>query len=186
MWAEQLLPTHPKSRATHTYQIVDSQTLHTMLGETYLMRISHPKKVVATLAIALSGSSLFSATGISIARAEPTPTPYVIPDTFKNPQERYRFERDLYLAALKNRAQLIKNINIVFKIACDKAALDYRNAMSVARTPDQKNLAVSMRKNSVSTAIVARDLAIEALGEEPVAPIEPTKPSKIQSKSKSR
>lgn len=186
MWAEQLLPTHPKSHATHTYERVNSQTLHTMLGETFPMRISHPKKAIAALAIALSGSSPIAPTGISIASAEPTPTPYVIPDTFKNPQERYRFERDLYLAALKNRAQLIKNINIVFKIACDKAALDYRNAMSVARTPDQKNLAVSMRKNSVSAAIVARDLAIEALGEEPSAPVEPAKPLKIQSKSKSR
>ena len=58
--------------------------------------------------------------------------------------------------------------------------------MSVARTPDQKNYAATLRKNAVSAAIVARDAAINALGAEPIPPIEPAKPLKISSKKKQR
>ena len=58
--------------------------------------------------------------------------------------------------------------------------------MSVARTPDQKNMAATVRKNAVSAAIVARDNAIEALGDEPLPPIEPAKPLKVTNKKKQR
>ena len=88
--------------------------------------------------------------------------------------------------AVKIRSQQIKEINNTFKSACDKATKDYKFAMSLARTPDQKNLESSNRKYAISAAIVARDAAIVALGPEPIAPMEPIKSMKASSKNKSR
>ena len=125
--------------------------------------------IIATL-IAVSSSSPI------LAMAEPTPAP--TSDPARNPMEQFRIDRENYANAMKMRALNIRNINIAFKSACDKAALDYKNAMSTARTPDQKNLAASARKSAISTAIIARDSAITALGPEPLPPIEPAKPLK--------
>jgi hypothetical protein len=120
----------------------------------------------------------------SASFAEPTPAP--TNDVQRTPLEQYRLDRDAYLEALKERSQQIRLINIIFKDTCDKAARDFKAAMSVARTPDQKNYAATLRKNAVSAAIVARDNAITALGAEPVPPIEPAKPLKVSSKKKQR
>lgn len=118
------------------------------------------------------------------SHAEPTPSPTT--DIQRSPLEQYRFDRDLYLEAVKVRSQLIRAINIVFKDTCDKALRDYKNAMSVAKTPDQKNVAATVRKNAVNAAIIARDNAITALGDVPVPPIEPAKPLKATNKKKQR
>ena len=131
------------------------------------------------LAIALS-----SLTFVSSAVAEPTPAP--TSDSIKNPQEQYKIDKDNYIATIKLRNQRIKSINLVFKNACEKASQDFKIAMSNARTPDQKNLANATRKSAISAAIIARDAAITALGEVPVAPIEPPKPMRANTKNKSR
>jgi hypothetical protein len=117
------------------------------------------------------------------AIAEPTPAP--TSDPAHNPMEQFRIDRDNYNNAMMMRALNIRNINIAFKSACDKAALDSKNAMSAAKTPDQKNLTAQARKNTISAAIIARDSAIAALGPEPLPPIEPMKPLKGP-KNKSR
>jgi hypothetical protein len=122
--------------------------------------------IVATL-IAISTANTFPAS------AEPTPAP--TSDPARNPMEQYRIDRENYANAIKLRNLNIKNINSAFKSACDKAALDYRSAMSVARTPDQKNLAAQARKSAISAAIISRDSAITALGPEPLPPVEPAK-----------
>ena len=116
--------------------------------------------------------------------ADPTPAPS--PESTRSPLEQFKFDREAYLEAIKVRSQQIRIINNIFKESCDKAARDYKAAMSVARTPDQKNYAATLRKNVVSAAIVARDAAITALGAEPIPPIEPAKPLKISSKKKQR
>jgi hypothetical protein len=132
--------------------------------------------IVATL-IAISTATPFAAI------AEPTPAP--TSDPARNPMEQFRIDRDNYANAMKMRNLNIKNINIAFKSACDKAALDYKSAMSIARTPDQKNLAAQARKSMISAAIIARDSAITALGPEPLPPVEPAKQFKAP-KGKSR
>lgn len=132
--------------------------------------------IVATL-IAISAATPFS------AMADPTPVP--TSDTARNPMEQFRIDRENYNNAMKMRNLVIKNINIAFKSACDKATIDFKSAMSTAKTPDQKNLAAQTRKSAISSAIVARDSAIAALGAEPIAPIEPAKPLKA-SQNKSR
>ena len=118
------------------------------------------------------------------ALAEPTPAPS--PESTRSPFEQFKIDRDAYLEAIRVRSQQIRVINNIFKESCDKSARDFKLAMSQARTPDQKNLANTLRKNAVSAAIVARDAAITALGPEPIAPIEPTKPMKIANKKKQR
>ena len=132
--------------------------------------------IVATL---LATSALNPIT----AMAEPTPAP--TSDPARNPMEQFRIDRDNYNNAMMMRALNIRNINIAFKSACDKAAIDFKSAMSTAKTPDQKNLAAQARKNAISAAIIARDSAIAALGPEPLPPIEPMKQPKGP-KNKSR
>jgi hypothetical protein len=132
--------------------------------------------IVATL-IALSLSTPLA------AMAEPTPAPSS--DSVRNPMEQFRIDRENFNSAMKARNYAIRNINNDFKVACDKAASDYRSAMSSARTPDQKNSAAQTRKIAISNAIIARDAAIAALGAEPVPPVEPAKPLKAP-KNKSR
>ena len=132
--------------------------------------------IVATL-IAFSAVTPFT------AMAEPTPAPSS--DPARNPMEQYRIDRDNFNAAIKARALAIRNINTDFKNACDKAANDFKSAMATAKTPDQKNLAITARKSAIGAAIFARDSAIAALGAEPIPPIEPAKPMKAP-KSKTR
>jgi len=134
--------------------------------------------VIAASSIALTSS----------AQAEPTPAPSSSPtvDPYKAALEQFRVAREIYLAAMRERGQQIRTINIAFKNACDKATQDFRIAMSAAKSPDQKNLANAARKNAISAAIVARDIAIIALGAEPVEPIEPMKPMRASNKNKSR
>ena len=148
-----------------------------MLGHTKAMRKGLRSAAIA----AIVATSLLAPTA---SFADPTPTPS--PESTRSPLEQFKFDREAYLEAIKVRSQQIRIINNIFKESCDKAARDYKAAMSVARTPDQKNYAATLRKNAVSAAIVARDAAITALGAEPIPPIEPAKPLKISSKKKQR
>jgi hypothetical protein len=122
---------------------------------------------------------------IAFADQTPAPTPAPTLDPARNPMEQFRIDRENYNNAMRLRDLTIKNINIAFKSACDKAALDFKSAMSSSKTPDQKNLAVTARKSAISAAIIARDSAIAALGAEPLPPIEPAKPFRA-TKSKTR
>lgn len=140
-------------------------------------RMSVGRAITVATLIAISASTPFA------AMAEPTPAPTI--DPARNPMEQFRIDRENYINAMQMRNFNIKNINIAFKSACDKATLDFKSAMSIARTPDQKNLAASARKSAISTAVIARDNAITALGAEPTPPVEPGKPFKA-AKNKSR
>jgi membrane-bound lytic murein transglycosylase B len=148
-----------------------------MLSHTIAMNQSSRK---AALAAFVALSILVPTT----AFAEPTPAPTT--ESPRTPFEQYRLDFNEYLEAIKVRSQQIRVINAVFKDSCDKAARDFKAAMSVARTPGQKNYAATARKNAVSDAIIARDFAITELGAEPVPPVEPAKPLKVASKKKSR
>jgi hypothetical protein len=118
------------------------------------------------------------------AFADPTPAPSI--DTYKAALEQYKLDKEIYNAAMRARTQQIRAINLAFKDSCDKAAQDFKSAMALARTPDQKNLANATRKNAISSAILARDVAITNLGALPLPPIEPMKPMKVTAKNKSR
>ncbi len=116
--------------------------------------------------------------------AQPSASPAAEP--FKGTFEQFRVAKEAYIEAQRIRSQQIKLINLTFKLAIDKSTLDFRNAMAVAKNPDQKTQIASQRKSAVSAAIIARDAAIEALGEEPLPPVEPLKLKKAPAKNKSR
>ena len=131
----------------------------------------------------LVGTRVAIATLISSALLAPIPaladpTPTASPDVSRNPMEQFKLDRESFNSAMRARNLSIAIINGAFKSACDKAALDFKIAMSTAKTPDQKNLASSTRKSAISLAIVARDNAIAALGPEPTPPVEPMKVAK--------
>jgi hypothetical protein len=139
----------------------------------------------ATLAVSLCLS------GSAVAVAEPTPSPSPTTTIIRTPLEQYKYDREIYLNALKARDIAIRQINAAFKAAVEKSTQDYKVAMSLARTADQKVLANTNRKSAITTAINQRDAAIEELGEEPTPPIEPAKATRFkapkeQSKGKNR
>lgn len=143
------------------------------------------RKVQGVLALVLASAVISSQSPANAdAIALPTPSPTV--ETFKGSIEQYKIAREAFLEAQKIRNQRIREINLEFKIAIDKSTQDFRYAMTLAKNPDQKTLIASARKSAVSAAIIARDDAIEALGEEPVPPVEPTKFKKAPAKNKNR
>jgi hypothetical protein len=144
-----------------------------MICHTGAMRKSRRATGIALCAIAFSPIA-FAPNAIADSTPQVSPTP--IPN--RTAQEQYRIDRDNYLTEMRVRNLKIRNINNDFKVACDTAALTFKNAMASARTPDQKNAAIAARKNAISAAIAARDTAIAGLGEEPTPPVEPIKPIK--------
>jgi hypothetical protein len=115
----------------------------------------------------------------SLASADPTPAPS--PSISRTPLEQFKFDREQFMVATRQRDFAIRVINQNFKMAIDKSTQDFRIAMQSAKTPDQKFQATNNRKNAVNLAISARDAAITALGPEPTPPAEPPKAAKTKS-----
>ena len=138
------------------------------------MRIGRSYLVVALAA------GLITSNNFALASADPTPSPSPTTsiDSYKAAQEQFRRDRDIYMAALRDRDAKMRAINSAFKFAVDKAASDAKSAMTTATTPDQKNSINSTRRAAVAAAIVARESAIAALGPLPTPPVEPVKPPK--------
>ena len=132
-----------------------------------------------SLLVAVMSAGLFSS-NVVLASAEPTPSPSPTTsvDSYKAAQEQYRKDRDIYMAALRDREVKMRAINATFKFAVDKAASDAKSAMTTATTPDQKNSINSARRAAIAAAIVARESAIAALNPIPTPPVEPVKPPK--------
>lgn len=145
------------------------------------------KKVLVAGAFAAA----LAVTTPSLAIAEPTPTPSPTSTVIRTPIEQYKYDREIYLLEVKARDLAIRQINSAFKAAIEKSSQDYKAAISTARTPDQKVMAISNRKSAITAAISQRDLAISELGEAPTPPIEPSKNSRFkapkeQAKGKNR
>ena len=90
---------------------------------------------------------------VTAASADPTPspTPSTSIDTFRAAQEQFRKDRDIYMAAMRERENKMREINATFKSAVDKATSDAKTAMTSATTPDQKNSINSILPAGVST-----------------------------------
>jgi hypothetical protein len=151
-----------------------SQNLHMMLGHTYAM-----KKLMATLVVTTAALTISA----PFASAEPTPAPSQLPAPSP---DQFRIDRDAFVAEMKVRTQQINAINATFSRACDSAKKDFKRAMQLAKTPDQKNLAVTTRDSAITAAIAARDNSINLLGPEPTPPAEPMRIAKMQGKGKQR
>jgi hypothetical protein len=104
------------------------------------------------------------------ASADVTPTPMPLTQ-----MEQYKKDREIFKAAVRERNQKIQKINQIFASAIKKARQDSKIAMQSAVKPEQKSAIYSNLKSVIASAIVERESAMEALGEAPVAPEEPTR-----------
>jgi hypothetical protein len=134
------------------------------------------QSVVARLTGAIFLLAVFSSP--ASADVSPTPTPTSQMDLYKLSMEQFKKDRDQFNAAVRERNQRIKSINQAFDSAVRKARQDSKLAMQAALKPEQKSAINSNLKSVIAAAIIARESAIEALGEPPVQPTEPARPSK--------
>ena len=104
----------------------------------------------------------------SVETPAPNPSPTPSPTITRTPMEQYKYEKELYTLALKRYNLEVLRINQNFKLAIDKANIEYRNSKD-------KFSAKTALRSATATAIALRDAAISELGSRPVAPVEPTK-----------
>ena len=107
------------------------------------------------------------------ASAEPTPSPS--PD-YKMLMNQYKLDFDNYRALVQAREKARSQINRSFMLAVEEANRAARTALKLAKTAAAKNEILSNQKIAVTTASVARDAAIVALGALPTPPVKPVKP----------
>jgi len=107
------------------------------------------------------------------ASAEPTPSPS--PD-YKMLMNQYKLDFDNYRALVQAREKARSQINRSFMLAVEEANRAARTALKLAKTAAAKNEILSNQKIAVTTASVARDAAIVALGTLPTPPVKPVKP----------
>ncbi|CAN2213447.1 hypothetical protein MCEMRE26_01040 [Candidatus Nanopelagicaceae bacterium] len=121
---------------------------------------------------------LFSFSYPASADVTPTPAPTSQMDVYKSSLEQFKKDRDIFNAAMRERNQKIRVINQIFDSSIRKARQDSKLAMQAALKPEQKSAVNSNLRSVIATAVIARESAIEALGEPPVPPIEPLRPPK--------
>jgi uncharacterized membrane protein len=128
----------------------------------------------------LTGAIFLLAAFSSPASADvtPTPTPTSQTDLYKISMEQFKKERELFNIAVRERNQKLKSINQAFDSAIRKARQDSKLAMQSALKPEQKSAINSNLKSVIAAAVIARESAIEALGEPPIQPTEPPRPPK--------
>ena len=107
------------------------------------------------------------------ASAEPTPSPS--PD-YKMLMNQYKLDFDNYRALVQAREKARSQINRSFMLAVEEANRAARTALKLAKSAAAKNEILSNQKIAVTTASVARDAAIVALGTLPTPPVKPVKP----------
>lgn len=136
--------------------------------------MKHATVAKLSSAIILLATCSYSAS----ADVTPTPAPTSQMELYKLSMEQFKRDRDQFNAAIRERNQKIKSINQAFDVAVRKARQDSKLAMQAAVKPEQKSAVNSNLKSVIAAAIIARESAIEALGEPPVQPTEPSRPSK--------
>jgi len=92
---------------------------------------------------------------------------------FKNTKEKFKFEKDAYKAAMKEREEAREKINETFKATIKKATAEAKAALATATTAEQKLIIMNTLKNARTTAVAIRDAALAALGSLPTPPAEP-------------
>ena len=143
-----------------------------------------PKVEVKKYSVAIAAVALASITALSASSAQadvtPSAPPTISSNSYKAALEQFKRNRDLFIAAMNDRQQKMRDINLAFKNSIDKANNDSRSAITAATTPLQKSTAAASRRNAIDAAINARDTAISALGPMPTPPVEPVREEKLQ------
>jgi uncharacterized membrane protein len=119
------------------------------------------------------------------ADVHPTPAPTSQMDLYKISMEQFKKDRELFNNAVRERNQKMRSINQTFDSAIRKARQDSKLAMQAALKPEQKSAINSNLKSVIAAAVIARESAIEALGEPPIQPTEPPRPPKNMYSEKS-
>jgi hypothetical protein len=139
----------------------------------------------ATAVWASAGAiALSSFSNSAFADVTPSPAPTSQADSFKVLMEQFKRDREEFNVALRERFQKMRLINQTFDTAIRKARQDSKLAMQVALKPEQKSAINSALKSVIAAAVIAREEAIEALGEAPIPPTEPTKGPKAMHSDK--
>lgn len=112
------------------------------------------------------------------ADVHPTPAPASQMDLYKISMEQFKKDREVFNNAVRERNQKMRFINQTFDTAIRKARQDSKLAMQSALKPEQKSAINSNLKSVIAAAVIARESAIEALGEPPIQPTEPPRPPK--------
>jgi len=132
----------------------------------------------APLVSALVIFSVMSGSAYADVQTSPAPSAPTQLDAYKIALDQYKQERDIYIQAMRNREQQIRDINQTFNLAVNKASQDARTAMQITTGPEQKSAATNAKRSAIANAIIARENAINALGQPPLPPVEPTRPQK--------
>lgn len=121
--------------------------------------------------LVMSLTLLFSTSLKASADATPSPSP-----DYQILMNQYKMDLDQYRDLVVVREKARKQINRIFMLAVDTAHRDARTALKLAKTAAAKNEILSKEKIAVTTASVARDASITALGALPTPPVKPIKP----------
>jgi hypothetical protein len=129
--------------------------------------------------VAISLTLLFSSS--LNASAEPTPSPS--PD-YQMLMNQYKLDLDQFRTLVQAREKARSQINRTFMLAVNDANYEARITMKIAKTAAAKNEILSKQKIAITTASVARDAAIVALGTLPTPPVKPVKPVEMATLNK--
>lgn len=124
---------------------------------------------IATMLSAALSFSLVSPASADDDRTKSKPSAKMV---FKNAKEKFKFEVDMYKAAIQARQEAREEINEEFKHAIRKATLDAKIALAAATTAEQKLIIMNSLKNARIAAVELRDAALTALGSLPTPPAE--------------
>jgi hypothetical protein len=140
------------------------------------MRISR----VAIVATVLLFAPFFSSASAIADNRTPAPSNQSNADL----KAAYKIALDEFRKDFKIYEDNRREINRIFKEAIDKALSDAKSTKQVGQTQIQKRQSMNAKQSAVIAATVARDAAIEALGQPPVAPTQPAKiPTVAKNKS---
>jgi hypothetical protein len=128
--------------------------------------------------VSVGAIALSSFSNPAFADVTPSPAPTSQADSFKVLMAQYKKDREEFNMALRERSQKMRQINQAFDTAIKKARQDSKLAMQVALKPEQKSAIYSALKSVIAAAVITREEAIEALGEAPTPPTEPTRAPK--------
>lgn len=128
-----------------------------------------PRIAVVALGLCIAMSSA----GPSFADATPTPSP-----DFQSLMAQFKIEMVTFQKVMKSRELDRMKINQIFMSAVNDANRNAKTTLKAAKTPTAKSEVITTQKAAIAVANAVRDAAILAMGQPPVAPIAPVKPSK--------
>ncbi len=140
-------------------------------------------KVVGFVGLALGVGMLALNTPEAFADASATPKPNPS-SSFDAAMLQYKIDMQTYRTQMFEREKIRREITKRFIAAVVQANKTAKSGIASATTPESKAIIISVQKNSVALAVVARDNAILSMA---LAPIQPIKPIRAEvSKVKSR